>query len=205
MRVILATLLKTISLSCPQTCLPAGRFVSGHPPTGFPTKAFGNDVERVFLRWVLASIVVFVMGCSAPIQHIAPRTEFIREMERRTFTLVNEYRVSQRLKPLEWSDIIGERALRHSERMASNRVRFSHAGFENRVKEIAAKMQVRNSSENVGVNWGYDDPVQKFVEGWIASKGHLENIVGDFEFTGVGIAKSADGSYYATQIFVLTR
>ena len=161
--------------------------------------------KTVRARGLILTITVLALSCSPALQQSSSRTDELREMERRTYELVNNYRQSRGLKPLIWNNIISERALKHSERMASNRLQFSHAGFDNRVKQIATRMNVRNSSENIAVNWGYDDPAQKFVEGWIQSPGHLENIVRDYDFTGIGIAKSTDGSYYATQIFILTR
>ena len=162
-------------------------------------------VEEGIKGWCAVVLLLLAAGCSAPHQQIAPRTDELRQMERRTHDLINEYRASHGLKRLLWSDVIRDRALKHSERMASNRVHFSHTGFEDRTKEIATRIQLRASSENIGVNWGYKDPVTIFVDGWIKSPGHLENIVGQYDLTGVGIAKSQDGSYYATQIFVLTK
>ena len=81
----------------------------------------------------------------------------------------------------------------------------AHRGFEARVKEIARRIPYNNSAENVAMNWGFLDPASKFVEGWLASPGHLENIEGNYTMTGIGVALSADSTYYATQIFILAR
>jgi uncharacterized protein YkwD len=40
------------------------------------------------------------------------------------------------------------------------------------------------------------------VDGWLGSPHHRENIEGNFDRTGVGIARSGDGTYYYTQIFI---
>jgi uncharacterized protein YkwD len=57
-------------------------------------------------------------------------------------------------------------------------------------------------AENVGFNVGYANPASKAVEDWLHSPGHLNNIKGDFELTGIGVAKNKRGKYYFTQIFL---
>ncbi|MEB3337507.1 MAG: hypothetical protein VKJ46_08605 [Leptolyngbyaceae bacterium] len=37
------------------------------------------------------------------------------------------------------------------------------------------------------------------------SPGHLKNIKGQYNLTGIGIAKDSQGKYYFTQIFILRR
>ena len=156
--------------------------------------------------WCAIVVELFlVAGCSTLHQHIAQRTDELSEIEKRIHRLVNEYRRSQGVNTLVWNDIIAERALKHSEKMASNQVHFSHDGFDERMRAIAERMQVRNMSENLGYNWGREDPAAQFVDGWIKSPGHHANMIGDFELTGIGVAKSVDGTYYATQLFVLNR
>ena len=52
---------------------------------------------------------------------------------------------------------------------------------------------------------GFSNPGEKAVVGWINSPGHHKNIVGDFNLTGIGIAKNNEGKYYFNQIFIKTR
>jgi len=40
------------------------------------------------------------------------------------------------------------------------------------------------------------------VQGWLKSPGHRKNIKGDFDVTGIGVSKNAQGDYYFTQIFI---
>jgi len=51
------------------------------------------------------------------------------------------------------------------------------------------------------MNWGSTDPVGVAVSGWLNSTGHRNNIEGNYDLTGVGVAKSSDGKYYLTQMF----
>ncbi|PKN63460.1 MAG: CAP domain-containing protein [Deltaproteobacteria bacterium HGW-Deltaproteobacteria-15] len=117
-------------------------------------------------------------------------------------SLINEYRSSQGLKPLELNAFLGKVAADHSRDMSKGKVDFGHAGFEQRTKAIRQKVKLRSIAENVGANMGQADPEKKAVEGWLKSPGHLKNIKGDFDMTGIGVAKSGKGVSYFTQIFV---
>jgi uncharacterized protein YkwD len=59
--------------------------------------------------------------------------------------------------------------------------------------------------ENLAFMKGYPDPVSVAVKGWINSPGHQKNMVGDYNLTGIGIAKNNAGEYYFTQLFVKKR
>lgn len=72
-----------------------------------------------------------------------------------------------------------------------------------RVQAIA--IPYRAAAENVAYNRGYTDPVAKAVEGWLNSSGHRRNIEGNYNLTGIGVAKNSQGAYYFTQIFILKR
>lgn len=66
-------------------------------------------------------------------------------------------------------------------------------------------MPYRQVAENVAYNFGYSDPVEQAVEGWIESPGHEQNMSGNYEISGMGIAVNAEGEYYFTQLFVRPR
>jgi len=116
--------------------------------------------------------------------------------------MINEHRVSQGLRPLELNEAVSKVAAEHSRDMSRGKVNFGHEGFEKRTKAIRQNMKVRSIAENVGASMGQVDPEKNAVESWIASPGHLKNIQGDFEITGIGIAKTGKGMHYFTQIFV---
>ncbi len=61
------------------------------------------------------------------------------------------------------------------------------------------------AAENLAVNKGYANPAVQAVQGWRKSPGHHANLIGNFNLTGVGITRSADGTYYFTQIYLLVR
>ncbi|MGK7875721.1 MAG: CAP domain-containing protein [Xenococcaceae cyanobacterium] len=115
---------------------------------------------------------------------------------------VNQYRQSLNLPALRLEPRISQQARIHSERMAKGTVPFSHAGFEQRVQAIGREISYRSAAENVAVNQGYGDPATQAVQGWIRSSGHRQNMEGQFDLTGIGVAKNAAGEYYFTQIFI---
>ncbi len=127
----------------------------------------------------------------------------ITELEESIHKLVNQYRRSQNLPPLKLDSRISQEARIHSENMAAGKVPFSHNGFEERAKAVGKYISYRKFAENVAFNQGYSDPPKSAVEGWINSPGHEKNMVGDFNLTGIGVAKNSKGEYYFTQLFAL--
>jgi uncharacterized protein YkwD len=125
------------------------------------------------------------------------------ELERSIFERINRYRASKGLSRLTLNSRISKQARLHSQNMASGKVPFSHNGFEKRVK--STKVRYQSASENVAFNQGYDDPAAEAVSGWIKSPGHLKNLKGNYNLTGVGVATNKQGQVYLTQIFILNR
>ena len=115
---------------------------------------------------------------------------------------VNRYRVFQGLRPLTLDPFISKVAMRHSQEMADRDIPFGHEGLVQRAQTIRKRYPYSRVAENIGAIKGYNNPATEIVEGWLQSSKHLKNIRGDFELTGVGIAKSRSGVYYFTQIFV---
>jgi uncharacterized protein YkwD len=123
-------------------------------------------------------------------------------LEQAIHAQVNQYRQSQNLPPLKFDPRISEVARGHSQAMANGKVPFSHDGFDQRVDAIAKSIPYRSVAENLAFNEGFRDPVSQAVEGWLNSPGHLKNIQGDFDLTGVGVVKTAQNRYYFTQLFI---
>ena len=138
-------------------------------------------------------------------QQTAQAAPSFQSLEQAVLTQVNQYRASRKLPPLKMDSRISEQSRLHSQAMASGRVPFSHDGFQQRVQAIARTLPYNRAAENVAFNQGYSDPVSQAVQGWLKSPGHLKNIEGSFNMTGVGIAKNAKGEYYLTQVFIQRR
>ncbi|MBW4466110.1 MAG: CAP domain-containing protein [Pegethrix bostrychoides GSE-TBD4-15B] len=122
-------------------------------------------------------------------------------LEKSVFRQINRYRQQQGLAALSTNSSITRQARRHSQDMA-NSGDISHDGFEGRVKTIGKTIRYRSAAENVAYNFGFESPGAQAVTGWLNSPGHLDNIVGNFNLTGIGVAKNSRGEYYFTQIFI---
>lgn len=114
---------------------------------------------------------------------------------------VNEFRQSQGLQPLTLNAAISEQAREHSVEMSQTPDTISHKNFDERVKELRQQMPYQASAENVAVNVNYENPGVQAVEGWKNSPSHRKNMLGDYNQTGIGIARGKDGGYFFTQIF----
>ncbi|WP_375513519.1 CAP domain-containing protein [uncultured Nostoc sp.] len=120
-------------------------------------------------------------------------------LEQSVFNKINDYRTSQGLERLTRNSAIDNQARIHSQDMANNKVPFGHTGFSQRVKAVG--IPYTSAGENVAYNQGYSDPVTIAVQGWLKSPGHLANIRGNFNKTGIGVASNSKGEIYFTQIF----
>lgn len=126
-------------------------------------------------------------------------------LEESIYQQVNQYRLSRNLPPLRLDTRISQQARRHSQRMAQGNVRFGHDGFQQRVQIIGRSLPYQKAAENVAFNQGHADRATQAVRSWINSRGHRQNMEGQFDLTGIGVAKNAAGDYYFTQIFILKK
>ncbi len=135
---------------------------------------------------------------------IARKTGGMAQIEKEVFDLVNFHRKRFGLELLVNKDFIVEQAREHSADMAWRKMRFGHDGSAERVKVISTYLKETTAAgENVlFCTKGYTQPAASAVEAWMKSPGHRANILGDYDMTGVGVERSADGSYYFTQIFI---
>lgn len=114
--------------------------------------------------------------------------------------LVNQHRASKGMKPLLMNSAITKEAEKHSRNMASGKVAFGHDGFDGRANRLMSAIKNGNSAgENVEYTEGNAAHV---VENWLNSPVHKKNIEGDFNLTGIGMARGANGQVYYTQIFI---
>ena len=115
---------------------------------------------------------------------------------------VNEYRVKHHLKPLKMNTRMSEEAAKHSRDMATHSIPFGHQYFDKRIHKLFAEIQqCQGGAENVAYN--YKD-AKDVVTNWLTSRGHRRNIEGNYNLTGIGIARDKKGKIYFTQIFLRT-
>jgi uncharacterized protein YkwD len=126
--------------------------------------------------------------------------------ERRTFELINAARRRNGLQPLVLDAELSRMARLHSEQMASSSF-LSHAGLDGlEAPDRARALGItgwRALGENVAYNQGFNDPAAFAVERWMISEKHRENITNRmFTHTGLGVARTADGRVFFTQVFM---
>lgn len=125
---------------------------------------------------------------------------FSNEIEREIFELVNDHRVKEGVAPLVVNSFIQELAEGHTLEMASGTTPYGHDGFDDRADAIWNNVHSGLVGENVAKGYSSASAV---VEGWLGSTVHRENIENaSFKTTGIGAAKSEDGTWYYTQIFL---
>lgn len=121
--------------------------------------------------------------------------------EEKCIVEINRVREQHGLAPLKAWTQLSDCARGHSQNMAAEKCAFGHDGFDQRADHMRSVATLSSFAENVAYSQYYDDPVKIAVDGWMKSKGHRENILGDFEETGVGVAHSKEGKFYITQLF----
>jgi len=113
---------------------------------------------------------------------------------------INAYRKNQALPPLQLDTILCSIATKHSARMSTKLIPFGHYDFEKRMKDIFVFLpNTKASSENVAYG---KLSAAAVVNGWINSPPHQKNIKGNYNYTGIGVAKDSSGIFYFTQIFI---
>lgn len=146
---------------------------------------------------------------SSELNHAAPGVAPIvpTGQELRTFELVNAERAKNGLRPLTWDAELTRMARLYSEKMASQNF-FSHKapdgeGLRERSR-ASGIVGFKRLGENLAYNKGFADAAVCAVVGWMRSEGHREHILdGEFTRSGMGIARSADGRVYFTQVFAV--
>jgi len=171
-----------------------------------------NQFKYVFLLSAIISLLGFSNAAPIRENHQAQgkigqraiKTAGLVQIEKEVLDLVNFHRKRFGLELLVSKPFIVEQAREHSADMAWRRMRFGHDGSAERVKVITTYMkEITAAGENVlFCTKGYTQPAASAVEGWMKSPGHRANILGDYDMSGVGVERSADGSYYFTQIFI---
>jgi len=159
-----------------------------------------NERRRVRVFLLAAVLVFFSAGCKNFLNDLLPGD--ISEIEKSVFNQINAKRTTNGLDALVWNDTIADMARGHSKDMADGTVPFGHDGFDDRFAAISRIIPASAGAENIA----YTPDADSAVNLWWDSAGHRANILGNYNYTGVGVAwSSADSAYYFTQIFIRSR
>lgn len=130
-------------------------------------------------------------------------------VENEIFSQINSFRSSRGLSPLTLDARLSSLEDTHNTNMAAagrsgaSLFGLSHDGFDSRAN-VAFSLGYGTVGENVAALKGYPAAqlAQTFVQNWIDSPGHLQNIVAAVSGTGVAVyVDPVSGVIYASQIF----
>ncbi len=159
-----------------------------------------NMIQKL-IKIVVAA--VFIGFAHHAIASVESHKKIITDVDyqKKILFYVNEYRSKQHLPPLKMSYKISMEATKHSRDMSNKAIPFGHAGFSGRIKRLYhAYKNCQGGAENVAY---YKLDAKKLVAAWIASPGHRRNIRGNYNLTGIGIARTKkNGWANYTQIFL---
>lgn len=127
-------------------------------------------------------------------------------LEQTALDILNQKREQSGLQPLVWNEKLASIARKHSQSMAEFNF-FGHRGLDDKMvssrADDAGLGRWRAIGENLAYNRGYADPIGRAVELWLDSPPHRRNLLDkNWKETAVGIAVTADGEYYLTQVFL---
>ena len=163
-------------------------------------------MKRNLLRTLLiVSMVCTLNSCSSDNASSATDVSSLKvaeytynATELQTMELINTYRVSVGLNPLEKINHLSYKSEEHDNYMIANNV-VNHNDFVARSENIMKILGAKTVSENIAYN--YSTP-QAAVNAWLASPGHKENIEGNFTHFGISNRENpTNGRKYYTNIF----
>jgi uncharacterized protein YkwD len=163
-------------------------------------RTFGQAGSFLFGLW-LALVLLQPIGTSAQQTTDAE----IASLEAALHTAINDARAERGLRRLARDAEVDAVARAHALDMAT-RGYLAHETPEGLTPPARlARGGVRDitlAGENVGTT-SRVNPNHEIVSAWLASPAHYENIIAPaFNVTGIGIARSIDGSLYYTQLYV---
>jgi uncharacterized protein YkwD len=113
--------------------------------------------------------------------------------------VINDYRVSQGMNPLQIVNHISFKSEEHNEYMIENNV-VSHAFFTQRANNIIEVLGAVKVGENLAYNFSTPNAA---LQAWKNSPGHKANLDGDYTHFGISISINPEtGKKYFTNIFM---
>ena len=136
----------------------------------------------------------------AKILHQAQSTTSDQPLAAEILVYINQYRVQHGRAKLTMDPVLCRTAAGHSQDMAKHVVPFGHDGFNARMNYLHQHVKDSLSgAENVAYNY---KTAKIVADGWLHSRGHQKNIMGNYNLTGIGIARDHEGKLYYTQMFL---
>jgi len=162
-----------------------------------PAQAIGL-LLGLWLAFALSPLVIKTAAATDPSDATSLEADLLNR--------VNQVRREHHLVPLVRRSDLDRVALAHSTDMA-RRGYFSHKSPEgaNPVDRLqrGGVTDMNLAAENLGKTT-QSDPSAQIVKSWLQSPDHRANLLAPaLNFTGIGIARGADGSLIFTQVYIL--
>ena len=155
-------------------------------------------MKNVFsVHILIISLAIIGQSCK---KDEAIKYVILEDFEQDIVSLINIYRDTTGLNTLEIDSICLREARIHSINMATGKTPFGHDGYQIRAETIFDETGGSSFGENVAE--GNYPTADYFIDSWLSSPSHKENIEGDYNYTGVGVAETEKGNKYCTQIFL---
>lgn len=142
---------------------------------------------------------------TSPLPAPLPPELSVPVLEDTLYDLVNQHRLSLGLSPLTRDPRLSALAREHSEEMAEHKVPFGHGNFTWRARQVNRMISSRRVSENVAYIFSHQETAKRAFQGWLKSENHRTAIEGQFQLTGIGVARGYRDAFYFTQIYVRPR
>jgi uncharacterized protein YkwD len=128
----------------------------------------------------------------------------IAALERSIHNQIDRYRQSLNLPSLKIDPTVSAQARAHSEEMAQSGILSHTMDSVDSPRESLRQRQRKypTAAENIASIQDYSQPDLLAVQDWLASPAHKQNILGNYNLTGIGVAKNSQGEYFFTQIFI---
>lgn len=124
------------------------------------------------------------------------------ELEQAIFELTNQHRANLGLDELVWSNTIAKQCRQHSTNMALGSLSFGHQGFNERLDKIRRNFPNALGTELIAKHSSSYNLAKKIFQNWLEITEYRQNIEGNFQTTGIGVAKNSNEIFYFTQIFI---
>ena len=110
----------------------------------------------------------------------------------------SQIRQSYGLAPFRGLQILDELAQEQAQDIAQERIDFGHQGFERRAERLKQNYLLKNMAENLALSRESPEAV---LQSWLDSPPHKQNILGNFNYSGLGAAQDGQGNRVLVQIF----
>lgn len=158
---------------------------------------------RLFAVGLLLFAVALAQAVQAP-EKKDEKPKLSKE-EQQILDLTNEARAKMKLPPFKPNALLAQAALAHNQNMAKQK-KIDHILDGKNPADRADAVKYDWASCNENLAWiEKNGKIQMIFDGWMKSKVHRDNILGDFEEIGISVhedkSKGGLGGWFFTQVF----